>query len=262
MAGSTPDAPLRVLVTRPPGQEGGLCNSLEQAGYAAFHQPLLELQALERLPEGQRQHVIDLDLYQHVIFISGNAVRYGMARIEDFWPQLPLGITWYGVGSSTARQLEQFGLQPLSPGSDMTSEGLLALPQLRAVGDQRVLIIKGEGGRSTLQETLRSRGARVDLLECYRRRRPRLGPGELAARLIDWRIDVVLISSGEGLENFVALLSAEETTKFRNVCLVVPSARVAQRAGTAGFALVVTAANASDTAMLQALEEWHNASGE
>ncbi len=244
-------------MTRPSGQEGALLASLEKAGYAAYHQPLLELQGSERLPEGQRQHVIDLDLYQHVIFISGNAVRYGMAEIEHYWPQLPVGITWYGVGSSTARLLEQHGLQPVSPASEMTSEGLLSLPQLQSVGDQRVLIVKGEGGRSTLQQALRGRGAHVDRLECYRRCRPRLESGQLAARLAAWRIDVVLISSGEGLENFVALLSTEETTNFRDMCLVVPSARVAQLADAAGFASVVTAANASDTAMLQALEEWN-----
>ncbi len=259
---STPGGPLRVLVTRPAGQEAGLVDSLRAAGHTVFHQPLLVLQPLAELPDGQRRHLLDLDRYGHVIFVSGNAVRYGMAQIDNYWPQLPVGINWYAVGTTTAQSLERHGVRAVAPDDDMTSEGLLSLPGLQAVSNHRVLIVKGEGGRSVLEQTLLDRGARVDLLECYRRCRPALAPGVLAQRLAGWRIDVILISSGEGLENLVALLSTEETTNFRDTCLIVPSIRVARAAEAAGFAAVVVAPNASDAAMLQALGEWNRASGE
>ena len=120
-----------VLVTRPAGQADELLRALAQAGYASVHhQPMLELVPLKELAAAQRQHVLDLDCYQHVIFISSNAVRFGLECIEDYWPQLPSGINWYAIGDATARILEARGLSPLSPKEQINSEGLLALPEL------------------------------------------------------------------------------------------------------------------------------------
>ena len=252
-----------VLVTRPLGGAANtLCAAVEAAGYRAYSQPLIELSALSQLPPVQRHMVLDLDQYQHIIFISANAVRFGMDVVTDHWPQLPLGINWYAVGTATARGLEAFDIHAVTPGSDMSSEGLLALPYLRNVEGQRVLIVKGEGGRHTLRTELLHRGALVDELACYRRGLPELPPGYLAGRLEQWDIDVILLSSGEGLANLLLLLSPAETTKLKAIGLIVPSERVAQMAREAGFGQVVTAENASDAAMLCALQEWRPSSGE
>lgn len=246
----------RVLVTRPQGQGGALRVALEAAGCNAYSQPLLELRALPRLSPAQRQHLIDLDLYQHVIFVSGNAVNFGMDCIEDYWPQIPQGLTWYAVGDATAARLGEFGIEANTPGTNMSSEGLLALPGLQSVAGQRILIIKGEGGRATLRDELGRREAKVEELACYRRCCPEMAAGELAARLRRWRIQLIMISSGEGFGNLQALLSPQETTKFRKLVLIVPSERVAEMARAGGFQQILIAENASDTAMISALEEW------
>jgi len=247
-----------VLVTRPAGQADGLVAALAGCGFTPHHQPLLQLEALEVLPSSARQCAQDLDLYQHVIFISANAVRFGMDLIDDFWPQLPVGIHWYAIGDSTAALLAQRDVVPITPDSNMNSEGMLAVPQLSEVDRQRVLIVKGVGGRDRLREVLATRGARVDELACYRRRCPSLAPGQLAAQLQRWDVKFILISSGEGLQNLLALLRAGENTKFTDIGLVVPSTRVEKMAREAGFEQIKTAANASDTAMLQALQQWRS----
>lgn len=252
-----------VLVTRPVGEAAeGLCRAVSEAGFAVYHQPLLSLAALPQLSGAQRGLIQNLDNYHHVIFISANAVRFGMARIEDYWPQLPTGINWYAIGEATAKLLEQSGIKAMTPGCNMSSEGLLAVPRLQDVAGQRVLIIKGEGGRNTLASELTSRGAQVDALACYRRSCPRLEGQELASKMRVWGIGVVLISSGEGLANLLTLLSPAETTKFKHLCLIVPSGRVALQARDAGFDQLVTADNASDAAMLSALQQWKLSSGD
>jgi len=245
-----------VLVTRPAGQAQPLLAALRADGIAALHQPLLEVSPLPELPPRMRRCVLDLDLYQHVIFVSANAARFGLDCIDDYWPQLPAGVTWYAVGGATAASLEQRGLRPLTPATSVDSEGLLALPELARVAGQRVLIVKGEGGRGTLARVLAERGARVDELACYRRACPELPAGALASMLEEAAVGAVMISSGEGLQNMLALLSTEETTKFRDIGLIVPSPRVAALARDAGFSRVVTAENASDAAMLRALRQW------
>lgn len=263
MAGNRANDAGTVLVTRPAGESSDqLCAMLRAAGYKTYSQPLIELHGLPHPDPVQRQLLLELDRYNHVIFISGNAVQFGMELVENFWPQLPEGLRWYAVGEATAARLERHGIQAITPGSEMTSEGLLAIPSLQVVRGERVLLVKGEGGRDTLRRELVGRGATVDELACYRRSLPDLPSGELAARLARWAIDIILISSGEGLANLQLLLSPTESSKFKAVGMIVPSSRVANIAREAGFNHVVTADNASDVAMMGALQQWRRGAGE
>jgi uroporphyrinogen-III synthase len=246
-----------VLITRPAGGSADTLSAvLRQAGFEVYCQPLLQVSGIPELSGAQRSLLLDLDLYRHVIFISTNAVQFGMDRLDEYWPQLPEGISWYAIGDTTAAELGAFGIDAATPGVNMTSEGLLALPALEDVRDERVLIVKGEGGRETLKNELARRGARVDELACYRRSPPDVAAGELARKLSEWAIDLILISSGEGLANLQLLLTPAETSKLKHMALVVPSERVARLARDAGFDQVVTAENASDAAMLRALQAW------
>jgi len=242
----------RVLVTRPQGQQEHLCELLSSAGYEPRYQPLLELQPLQQLSVGLKQMVMDLDLYQHVIFVSSNAVRFAMRWFDDYWPQLPTAVNWCAVGPASAALLADRGLSVTVPPQLMSSEGLLAMAELDHVGDERVLLVRGEGGRTKLRDTLLARGARIDELVCYRRCAPDMPAGQLAGVLSGCQ--AVLISSGDALGNMLALLSAEDRIKYRSIALVVPSQRVADVADAVGFTCIIEAANATDEAMLQALK--------
>jgi len=254
---------VRVLATRPAGEAAdALCALLAEAGYEAHSQPLLTLSDAPELTPVQRHMLQDLAHYQHIIFVSTNAVRVGMALVDDYWPQLPVGINWYAIGAATAKNLARFDIQAITPGKNMISEGLLALPYLKNVQGQRVLIIKGEGGRDTLRSELFHRGALVDELACYRRSLPELLAGGLGAQISQREIDVILLSSGEGLANLLLLLSPTETTTVKAISVIVPSERVADMARDTGFKSVLTAENASDEAMLRALQKWRPGNGE
>jgi len=250
-------------VTRPAGDAAdALCAAVQAAGYDVYHQPLLVLEGLPHTPAAQRRLLLELGRYQHVIFISANAVQFGMALVEDCWPQLPVGLDWYAIGTATAAALGRFGINAITPGNAMTSEGLLAVPALQDVRGQSVLIVKGEGGRDTLTQELTGRGAAVDELACYSRSPPALPAGALAARLVQWNIDVIMLSSGEGFTNLLLLLSPSETLKLKHTALIVPSQRVARMAQESGFTRIVIADNATDAAMLRALHEWRAGTGE
>ena len=262
MATHRRDPGLAILVTRPQGQAEQLQHSLEQRGHRVWHQPLLVLEPIPEPATAQRQCLLELDRYRHVIFVSANAVHYGMAWIADFWPQPPVGINWYAIGKATAELLGSYGVPVTAPGDEMSSEGLLAQPSLASIDGERVLIVRGEGGRTLLGDELVARGARVDALPCYRRKCPELSPGALAARLVNSGIQLILISSGEGLANLQALLTPRETTKFKHIALLVPSQRVADQAAELGFDQVMVADNASDAAMLRAVGAFTPGSGE
>lgn len=249
----------RVLVTRPAGQADSLMSSLSEAGFTALHMPMLAIEPMDPLPGIARQRILDLDRYEHVIFVSANAARLGMACIGDYWPQLPQGQIYWAVGESTALCLEAEGLQVTRPESDMSSEGLLAMPGLADLQSQQVLIVKGEGGRKFLEEQLRGRGAKVDSLECYTR-----GFAPHDARACRDLIamperTLILITSGEGLERLSCLLQPREHTNLATTTLLVPSLRVAKQASELGWEHVEQAENASDAAMLAAATTWRKA---
>ena len=249
----------RVLVTRPADQSETLGARLAQAGFSPEFAPLMNIEPFDVLEPDQRALLQDLDLFQHVIFVSRNAIRHGMDWIENFWPQLPVGICWYTVGSSSAAALAAFGVEVLQPESDMTSEGLLQRPELLAANGERVLIVKGEGGRRHLRETLEERGARVSELVVYRRGVPGYASGELAATIE--RCNIVLVSSGEGLDNMVSLLGHAALDVARARTLVVPGERVAELARDKGFRRIIVASNATDDAMLAALASQYGEQG-
>ena len=242
-----------VLVTRPAGQADRLCELLSKAGYRALHQPMLDIVEHQVLQPAQRQQLLDLDQYQHIVFISANAVRCGMSWIEQFWPQFPAAVSWYAVGDSSARLLLDYGITAIKPARRMDSDGLLALDGLRQVGGQKILIVKGEGGRPTLEDRLLQRGARVDLLEVYQRQAPNLDAECLPALFTDYNFFAVLISSAEGLNNMLELLGHEALKLIGDCCMIVPGERLRTQAESAGIQRLVVALNATDQSMLDAL---------
>jgi uroporphyrinogen-III synthase len=158
------------------------------------------------------------------------------------------------VGGGTRRELEKHGVADvIAPQSGADSEALLALPELQNVAGKRVAILRGDGGRALLGDTLAARGARVEHVTCYRRVAPKAPArawrrGELAA---------VTVSSGQGLANLFEVLDPE---LLRATPLFVPHPRIAEQARTLSAREVVLAGH-SDEQMLEALVAYFRSHG-
>lgn len=271
-------APLRVIITRPEAQAAVWAQQLAAQGIDSLCVSLLEISPLT-LPEqiqAIKNHIMDLDLYQKVIFVSQNAVQYGMEWIENYWPQMPMRIDFFAVGATTAKLLTNYGLtvQDLatSSGGGMTSEDLLQAPQLQHVSGDKILIMRGCGGRGHLADELRARGAKVDYCELYQRLLPESAFAQwqiLLADTVAWQQVPTLISlhSGESLENLIVLMQRLEQALpqknsralLLNTCVLVPSERIAAAAKAAGFTECLVAQNATDAAMTAALLNYYRA---
>ncbi|WP_237059129.1 uroporphyrinogen-III synthase [Microbulbifer sediminum] len=245
---------MRVLTTRPTHQSGDWCAQLSAAGATVDTIPMLAIEPVEAGPAHQRikDQILDFDQVEHAIFVSRNAVRLAFDWLDSYWPQLPVGPSYYAIGAATARDLEQHGVSCSSAGGGMDSESLLALPSLQQVDGQRVLVFRGAGGRTLIGDTLRERGARVDYCELYHRTLPTTATAQLA----DYRHrpDAITVHSGETLDNLAHCIRASGREALYQVALVCPSARVAGHARELGFTDATAAANAGDRAMLGALE--------
>ncbi|MCH9690933.1 MAG: uroporphyrinogen-III synthase [Gammaproteobacteria bacterium] len=247
----------RILVTRPEHQATHWQCLLVAAGALVDSIPMLAIVPIERSTAMGTQKIknliLEFDRFDHGIFVSQNAVRYGFDWLDDFWPQLPQGPQMYAIGKATARAVEKRGAQPVVNGITMDSEALLTLPQLQALTGQRIIIFRGFGGRSLIGDTLRARGAKVDYCELYERQLPPAATAQLAQYFPT--PDAITVHSGETLKNLTLCITRCKRQALLQTPLVCPSQRVMEEAQAAGFKVIVTAANATDTAMLEALQK-------
>lgn len=260
----TADKPLqalRVLVTRPPGRAEALIAAIQARGGQVTHIPLLTVVPLHAqrdaaICETAKQHILALATYHCVIAISVNALHFGMPWIAAHWSPPPPHIRWYGIGAATLAAFAEYGIAAHGGGAAMNSEALLALPELQHLRGQRILILRGVGGREQLAAVLRERGAQVDYIECYRRCEPDLDAGQ-RAQLQGMAFDAICVNSNETLQNLWQCLPPPAQQSARARALIAPSARVADAARALGFQCVIAADNAGTEATLAALLNIH-----
>ncbi|MDO3384407.1 uroporphyrinogen-III synthase [Gilvimarinus sp. SDUM040013] len=253
---------MRILITRPQPAADQWQASLAARGWQADIVSCMAIEALTDRTAAQaiKNQVLAFDEFHKVIFVSRNAVAYTLNWLDEYWPQLPVGIEYFAIGESTAQALRDADITPQvlgGVGSPMNSETLLASAGLQRVEGERILLCKGEGGRDLIERTLSARGAKVNACPLYRRRIPDQAANQLRWWLLDCAPDdaVITVHSGESLENLVAVANAVDALKkLQAQPLVVPGERVAAIAQKLCFDPVVTALNASDEAMQKALE--------
>lgn len=244
-----------VLVTRPVHQAELLCALIEAQGGRAWRLPSL---AILNGP-ADRSALAALDDYDLAIFTSANAVDKALSlRAPAPWPP---NVRIAAVGAATAQALMARGLlEVLIAPPPYDSESLLTLPALQNVVGQRIVVLRGEGGREMLADTLRARGAHVDYCEVYRRVRPEIDTGPVVQAWQDGAIHVVTATSAQGLRNLLVMLGDTGAALLRATPLVVVNARMIQLAAELGFLhppLVAEAA--SDEALVAALIAWRRA---
>ena len=245
-----------ILITRPARQAAGLARQIAAVGGTPLVFPAIVIlpspdpHALER---AQRE----IERYDFAVFVSANAVEYGVGDARA-WPSHVLA---FAPGPGTAAALAAVGITNVRvPTTTMDSEGLLALPELTDVTGKRVLIFRGGGGRELLAESLQSRGARVDVVDCYARARPQASAVGLAEALHEGRIDATTLTSSEGADNLWAVLDSPAWSDLTAVPAFVPHVRIADRARALGIANVIVTAPA-DAGLIAALLAYFERSG-
>lgn len=250
---SLPLAGLNIVVTRPREQAAQLQQRIEQLGGNAVLFPLLDIspptdtQALRNL-------VARLSEFDLAIFISPNAVHYGMAEIAAAGG-IPSRLRIATVGQGSAKALRDAGVADvIAPLGRSDSEALLALPQLQNVRSWKIAIFRGDGGRELLGDTLKARGADVEYVACYQRSKTPQNIGVL----LNSRTDAITLSSSEALAHLSEMLDEAGKKQMADVALFVPHARIAAAAEQLGWQKVVQTTSGDD-GVVSGLVAWAKA---
>ena len=242
----------RILVTRPAAQSENLARLIVRSGGEPWCFPLLKILPAEDA-EPLRQAIGQLDSYNVAVFISPNAVDFSVPAVLAQRPW-PAGLQTVATGSATAARLAGFGVGPaIVPADRFDSEAMieLAVFQPGQIAGKRVLILRGNGGRELLSDTLRARGANVAALTCYRRLPPVDGE-PLLSWLRNRQIDALTLSSSEGLRNLLALLDTKACARLCELPVFVPHVRIAAAVAACGVHRVILTAPA-DAGIIESL---------
>ncbi|WP_279051610.1 uroporphyrinogen-III synthase [Cedecea davisae] len=247
---------MTILVTRPSPAGEELVSRLRALGQVAYSFPLIEfspgrqLAQLPALLAALAPGDLVFVLSQHVIEYASPLLR----RQGITWPE---HLSWFAIGRTTALALHTVSHLPIRyPQDRETSEVLLQLPELQNVAGKRALILRGNGGRELLGETLEARGAQVSFCECYQRSAIIYDGTEEAHRWRERGVSTLVVTSGEMLQQLYTLTPAWYRENWLLRCrLLVVSERLASLAREMGWQNIQVAANADNDALLRGLQQ-------
>jgi uroporphyrinogen-III synthase len=234
---------VRIIVTRPAAQAAAWVADLRTHGVDAVALPLIGIEAVDD-PAELRAAWGSLAQHRLVTFVSPNAVQHFFAHRPEgaAWPDRVLAGS---PGPGTTRALTQLGVpasqivEPAADAAQFDSESLWRQLQQYAWIGARVLVVRGDGGRDWLADTLRAAGAQVAHLAAYHRCAPTLGDAETAllhAATAAPESHLWLFSSSEAIDRLAALAPARASWGRSRAIATHP--RIGSRARQLGFASV------------------------
>jgi uroporphyrinogen-III synthase len=249
---------MRAIVTRPRAQADAWVQRLRERGVSAVALPLI---AIEPAPDTHAVHDAWTRLARQalVVFVSPNAVDAFFAQRPVGWAW-PAGVRAGSIGPGTSAALGEHGVaddaivQPAADSARFDSEALWEQLRAQPWSGCEVLIVRGDGGRDWLMQTLQQHGAQVQALAAYRRAQPhddaatRALLGDAQQHPLD---HVWLFSSSEAIENLVRLAPQAD---WRDAIAITTHPRIGQTARQAGFGTVREARPGLEAAV-QALSE-------
>lgn len=227
-----------VIVTRASAQAGGLVRALEELGACVVPVPVIRM--VDPEDWGPADRAIDsLATYDWVVFTSANAVeRFALrATARGYVPEalhdVLAGRNVAAVGPATAARCEAEGIRIDYIPDEAVAEGLIGGFERMGLGEgARVLLPRALEAREVLPDTLRARGAVVDVVPVYRT--VAALPDPAAVELIaSGRADAVTLTSPSTARNFFGMLQgtlAEEPARNLLIASIGPVTSDAVRA--------------------------------
>ncbi len=247
-------------MTRPEHQSGHFIQLIEHHGGKALAFPSIAIEAVNNMPDSA-SILSSLNQYKLLIFTSVNAVNHAVLRFKEQHISIPeITNRVAAIGAATASALEAAGFQvSVKPSAGYNSEALLAEDALQQdkLQQQKVLILKGEGGRDKLYKALQQRGVDVYTIDLYRRAIPLIDSGLKRQQLSqNWHklgVNCITVTSNEALQNLYDMLADTLQERMLQTPLIVPSLRCAELAEQLEFNTVCIAESALDQHMLEAI---------
>jgi uroporphyrinogen III methyltransferase/synthase len=223
-----------IVVTRARAQAAELAAELRQLGARVLELPAIELRPLEDY-SALDAAVARLAAYDWIIFTSTNAVEYFLARLRACGRDVrAIRGRICAIGNATRAALEALHLAPDLVPAVATAEGVAAAFDDLNMSGAHVLLPRAAEAREVIPESLRARGAIVDIVDTYRN----VIPDDAAARAEkifsaprtpDW----IVFTSGSTVRNVLAVTPAGALARVRVASIGPATSDVIRKHGLA-----------------------------
>jgi len=243
-----------VLLTRPAHQCGELKRLLEEQDATVFLQPTIEI-----LPPSDWQRVDkvinSIFSYDILVFPSSNGVRSFFERMTTIFPSFlkkgtvcrPQIIT---TGPGTTETIERYGIKNVQfPKESYDAEGMIALLFRQGLAGKRVLLVRGNRGRTLLADELVQHGVKVDQVCVYQSIDLATPTPEIVSLVQCGKIHWVTVTSSAIGQSLVRMFG--EDLRYTKLASISPI--TSQTMTECGFPPTVEAAEATLTALVNAI---------
>jgi uroporphyrinogen III methyltransferase / synthase len=247
----------RIVVTRSPEQAALLARKLEELGAEVLLLPMVRFTEppAEQVEELDRA-IRDLAEFDWLLFTSGNAVRFFLARCRALrcWPQESLRLAV--VGPATRDALEAEGLQAAIAPHEFRAQALAAEIATEVAG-RRILMPRSDQAGDELPRLLREAGAILTDVVAYLNVQPDDLAGPAFDALLRGDADAVTFFSPSAFRHFAGLFGHQALRRLSaRVALAAVGPVTAEAIRQAGLIVAVEAPQATTGSLAAALERY------
>ena len=201
-----------VLITRAREQASKLTAELENMGAGCIEAPVIKIGPPDDGFAGLDKSIEDIAKYSWIIFTSTNGAEKFFDRL--YYKNRDIralgGARIAAIGQSTAQKLLTYGIKADIVPKEFFAEGLLEKIQPFVDADSNILIPRAKEARTVLPDALRSIGAKVDVVQCYKTIAADCDYSDVIAKLENREIDVVTFTSSSTVTNLLSLLNGRK----------------------------------------------------
>jgi uroporphyrinogen-III synthase len=210
-----------LLATRSKNQNQHIINYFQNTNIKCIDFPLIDIQAAV-IGNSQLLLLENLNQFKKIIFISSNAVDHFQKKLLEANISIAnIQSQFFCVGPTTQKEfLNFFNFQIDMPENQYDTNGLLNMKALEIIDEsEKILIVRGVGGKEILKSKLEERGATVSYLECYKRVLLDIDFNFISKCTKESEKIFILITSNEIARHFLASIK-NSGQNFKNLSLI------------------------------------------
>ncbi len=246
---------LRVLVTRPREQAGELVARLAAAGAEPVVLPTIMISDPPDWEPADRA-IRQLDRYGWLLLTSVNGVERFVDRLRhhDLDPARACGrLKTVCVGPRTAAAAGRAGLKSSTVAKEYAAEGIIELFAGHDLAGAKILFPRALKARELLPETLRRRGAGVDVVPVYETLFPPESAARIAELLRNDALDLITLTSASTAANLARHCPAGLRDRLEQIPVACIGPITAAAAGKAGLKVAATASEYTAAGLVETI---------
>ena len=249
-----------ILITRSQSQSPEFRHLLERVGAKVLEIPTIEIKA--RLNPALDEAIKNISHYQWLMFTSVHGVQIFMDRAKKMgnlssWTDSIVFPNICCIGPATAKKTEEYGFQADLAPLIYQAEGILEdFIHLHSgdITNLHILIPRASRARNILPNTLKDKGAVVDVVAIYDTVVPETSRSRLTDLLKKESPDLITFTSSSTVTNFVDL--APEHITLQKFCYAAIGPITAATAKEYGLNIVIQANKSSIPDLVSAIENY------